>query len=39
MFFLCRLMVCKSFFYANFFNLIVDSSPVILDTRAAVEPR
>ena len=26
MFFLCRLMECKRFFYANYFNLIVDKS-------------
>ena len=37
MFFLCRLTECKSFFYANYFNWSL-TSPVILDTRAAVEP-
>ena len=37
MFFLCRLMECKSFFYANYFNWSL-TSPVILDTHAAVEP-
>ena len=37
MFFLCRLMERKSFFYANYFNCSL-TSPVILDTRAAVEP-
>ena len=33
MFFLCRLMERKSFFYANYFNWSL-TSPVILDTRA-----
>ena len=37
MFFLCRLMERKSFFYANYFNWSL-TSPVVLDTRAAVEP-
>ena len=37
MFFLCRLMESKSFFYANYFNWSL-TSPVILDTHAAVEP-
>ena len=37
MFFLCRLMECKSFFYGNYFNLSL-TSPVVLDMRAAVEP-
>ena len=37
MFFLCRLMDRKRFFYANSFNWSL-TSPVILDTHAAVEP-
>ena len=37
MFFLCRLMGRKRFFYANSFNWSL-TSPVILDTHAAVEP-
>ena len=37
MFFLCRLMDWKSFFHANYFNWSL-TSPVVLDTRAAVEP-
>ena len=37
MFFLCRLMECKSFFCANHFNWLL-TSPVILDRRTAVEP-
>ena len=35
MFFLCRLMECKSFFYANYFNWSL-TSPVKLATRSAV---
>ena len=37
MFFLCRLMECKSFFYANYLNWSL-TSPFILDTHSAVEP-
>ena len=37
MFFLCRLMEHKSFFYANYFNWSL-TSPVILDTHVTVEP-
>ena len=37
MFFLCKLMDCKSFFYANHFNWSL-TSPVILDVHTAVEP-
>ena len=37
MFFLCKLMESKRFFYANYFNWSL-TSPVILDTHAAVEP-
>ena len=37
MFFLCGLMECKSFLCANYFNWLL-TSPVILDTHAAVEP-
>ena len=36
MFFLCRLMERKSFFYANYFNRSL-TSPVILVTHAAVK--
>ena len=36
-FFLCKLMERKSFFYANYFDWSL-TSPVILDTHAAVEP-
>ena len=35
MFFLCRLVECKSFFYGNYFNWLL-TSPVKRDTRAAV---
>ena len=35
--FLCRLMECKSFSYANNFDWSL-TSPVLLDTRAAAEP-
>ena len=37
MFFLCRLMECKCFFYANYLNWSL-TSPFILDTHSAVEP-